>query len=140
MSKDARRIIDELARDLKGAAIDENAPRVDALLMIVLELAASHAELAARVDALEAEANERSRAAAEEDLPSRPPGRWISLKEAAFRSGFSLGWVRKWRVEGVILEHEEGGHVLVNVESLERAIVRSSRTKKTVRPLAHDKI
>ena len=111
----------------------ESESRVDNLTLLMMVL-----ELAARVDALEAERNTERRAAAE-DLEPRPPGSWIALKVAAFRSGKSLAWIHKYRNRGEIAEHSEGGHVLVNVESLNRAIVRYGRTPKAMRGLSHDK-
>jgi hypothetical protein len=94
--------------------------------------------LTERVAAIETEPQSRRREG-DEDFPRRPPGVWISLKEAAFQSGKSLAWLHKYRGKGEIAEHSEGGHVLVNVESLNRAIVRSGRTQGTVKYSHHDK-
>jgi hypothetical protein len=124
----------------KSTAVDRLAGEpeieapVDNLTLFMMVLA-----LTARVDAIESEPSARRQAAAGEDLEPRPAGDWIALKDAAFRSGKSLAWIHKYRNRGEIAEHSEGGHVLVNVESLNRAIVRSGRTQGTVKYSHHEK-
>jgi hypothetical protein len=112
MSK-ATSAIDHLAGEPKIEAPVDNLT----LLMMVLGLAA-------RVDALEAEASAKRQSVADEDMEPRPAGNWVSVKEAAYQANRSAAWIRKWRKRGEIAQHLEGGHVLVNLETVQRAIVR----------------
>jgi hypothetical protein len=93
--------------------------------------------LTERVAAIAAEPNTRRRED-DEALPARPPGTWVSFKEASYLTGRSLPWLRKWRGRGEIAQHIEGGCILLNLEDAQRALVRHSRTLKTVRLSNHD--
>jgi hypothetical protein len=124
MSKSATQALDRLALEFASAALGDNPTRDELLVAMILRLDE-------RVTSLEAEASARRRAVADEDLSPRPPGDWVSLKEAAFRSGRSLAWLHKWRRKGAIAQHLEGGNVLVDLDSVRRAIARLDRTQKT---------
>jgi hypothetical protein len=93
--------------------------------------------LHARIDALEAELRGR-RQAIREDLPPRPPGEWVTRKEAAYQTGQCVSWVRKWQRKGAIPRHDEGGIVLVDLEAALRlaACARTTLmcTGKTLNP------
>ena len=56
----------------------------------------------------------------------------IPRKEARYRVGRCESWIRKWIDVGVIQEREEGGRKLVELSSVQRAIVRSSRALEDV--------
>jgi hypothetical protein len=132
MSIKATQALGRLKLEFAGKALGEPPSRDGLLLDMILRLDE-------RVTFLETEASATQQAGAAEDLEPRPAGDWVSLKEAAFRSGRSLAWLHKYRRRGEIAEHAEGGYLLVNVESLNRAIVRCSRTPKTMRGSSHDK-
>jgi hypothetical protein len=132
MSIKATQALGRLKLEFAGKALGKPPSRDGLLLEMIFRLDE-------RVTFLETEASATQQAGAAEDLEPRPAGDWIALKEAAFRSGKSLAWIHKYRSKGEIAEHSEGGHVLVNVESLERAIVRCGRTPKNLRGSDHDK-
>jgi hypothetical protein len=93
-------------------------------------LARQNAELEKRIAQLEADASDRQQSAVEDHAPL-PPGEWVSLMEAASRSGLSTSWVRKWRDKGAIAEHVAGGRCYVNYSDVECALVRLSARGKT---------
>jgi hypothetical protein len=76
-----------------------------------------------RLSALESELSRR-KAVGDEDLEPRPAGNWVSVKEAAYQANRSAAWIRKWRKRGEITQHLDGGHVLVDIETVQRALVR----------------
>jgi hypothetical protein len=71
-------------------------------------LARQNAELEERIAALESELATKRQSAAAEDVTPAPAG-FVSLAEAARRSGMSEPWVRKWRDKREIAEHVAGG-------------------------------
>jgi DNA-binding transcriptional MerR regulator len=93
-------------------------------------LARQNAELEKRIAQLESDASDRQQSAVEDHAPL-PAGEWVSLMEAASRSGLSTSWVRKWRDKGEIAEHVAGGRCYVSYDDVERALVRLSARGKT---------
>jgi len=110
------------------ADLEHNIERVLALLCALTE----------RVAAIETKPQSRRREE-DEDFPPRPPGTWVSFKEASYRTGRSLPWLRKWRDRREIAQHIEGGCILLNLEDAQRALVRHSRTFGTAILSHHDK-
>jgi excisionase family DNA binding protein len=49
--------------------------------------------------------------------------RWLSIKDAAFRSSLSVEMIKRWLRRGVLKAHKAGRRTLIDVQQLDRVIV-----------------
>jgi hypothetical protein len=91
---------------------------MDDVLTIIADLRAEIAELRRRVDRLE---SPRSAAQSDDEQDDRPPGVWVSLKQAAFEAGRSEAWLLLQRKCGAVRQWREGGRI-VEMGSVRAAI------------------
>jgi hypothetical protein len=99
---------------------------MDDVLTMIAELRAECAELRRRVDRLESPQSD------DEDEP-RPPGVWVSLKQAAFEAGRSEAWLLLQRKCGAVRQWREGGRILVEMGSVRAAIGALAGAEKACR-------